>query len=547
MESAMTSAPALDPVTVGIVWDRLVSIVEESTAVQYRTAFSTVVQEANDFACSVMTPDGTTLASSGRGLPSFVHTQSVTLRHLLDRFDASDFDDGDVFITNDPWIATGHSMDLTLLRPVFYGGNLVAFAGSVAHAPDLGGIQHWNRSSDLFSEALLIPPTKLLAGGRENDTLLSLLRANSRTPDLTIGDLEAQLAATQVIHHRLTALMDEYRLSRLTDLAASILDRCERTMRDAIGRIADGTYVGEVTCDLPVPQDGHSSSDVGSVVIRAQVTVEDSDLTVSFEGSSPQLPGSFNSVEPFTAGYTLYALRLALAPLLPNNGGFYRPIRLICPTGTVVNARYPSGTISRHVLGHQVVDAVYAALSEPIPEAVWAQSGSAPCWDLILTGTDDSGRPFHRLVILNGGTGASMRHAGMTLGFPANLTNTPVEVMETLMPVLWECKSAIAGSGGRGYRHGGQGQRMGLRALRDMHFAVLAAHVENPARGLRGGEPGRTGKVYVNGSEVRPPTDGLLRRGDRLVLETPGGGGFGKPTERDAVDDGVASGSWADA
>jgi N-methylhydantoinase B len=519
---------AFDAVTVGVVWSRLVSIVEEATAVQYRTAFSTIVQEANDFACSIMSPDGTTLANSQSGLPSFVHTQSVTLRRLLETHDAGTFTPGDVFITNDPWIATGHSMDITVLRPIFRDGGVVAFAGSVAHAPDLGGLAHWNRSTDVFAEGLLIPLTRVLEGGRENTTLLSLLRANSRMPDLTIGDLEAQLAATRLIDERLVALLDEHALPDLSDVAEEIYARCERITRDAIAEIPDGEYVGELISDWPsieAPADADADQ---SVLIRATIRIEGSDLALSFEGSSPQVPGSFNSVEPFTAGYALYALRLALAPLVPNNGGFYRPMSVFCPSGTVVNASYPSATISRHVLGHQVVDAVYGALAKAVPHAVLAQSGSAPCWDLILTGRDRRGRPFHRVIILNGGTGASSQADGMTGGFPANLTNTPIEVMEALMPVVWECKAIRRGSGGAGRQRGGDGQRLTVRALSDLEYSILGGRTQHVAAGICGGGPGSPGGAHAAGC-IPVPTDGILRAGETLTLETPGGGGFGDP------------------
>ena len=222
----------LDPVTVKILWDRLVSIVDEATVAQYRTAFSTVVQEANDFACSIMDTTGGTLANSQTGLPSFVATQAFTLSDLLQRFPREDFHPGDVFITNDPWIGTGQAMDITLLSPIFRGERLVAFAGSVAHAPDLGGAQHWNLSVDVFDEALLIPPMKLYDRGQPNETLLALIRANSRLPHLTLGDLDSQLAAIHRSTTRLLSVMDEY------DLRRSGGARSRRSTPDRKGRCA---------------------------------------------------------------------------------------------------------------------------------------------------------------------------------------------------------------------------------------------------------------------------------------------------------------------
>ena len=527
----------LDPVTVRILWDRLVSIVDEATVAQYRTAFSTVVQEANDFACSIMDTTGGTLANSQTGLPSFVATQAFTLSDLLQRFPSDDFHPGDVFITNDPWIGTGQAMDITLLSPIFRGERLVAFAGSVAHAPDLGGAQHWNLSVDVFDEALLIPPLKLYDRGEPNATLLALIQANSRLPHLTLGDLDSQLAAIHRATTRLLAVMDEYDLTDLEELTEEIYARSEGAMRAAITAIPDGRYVGEVWSEgFRDPRTGNGDiAEPEPILMRATVTIAGSDLTVDFAGSSPQVPGSFNSVWTFTTAYSLYALRYVLVPLFPNNAGFYRPLHVICPEGTVVNARYPSATLSRHVIGHQVADAIYAALAPVLPEAVLAQGGSSPSWDLLLTGEDVQGRHFHRLVIINGGTGAGPREDGATLCFPANISNTPVEILESAMPLVCDCKEIVAGSAGEGRTRGGFGQRMTFRALAPMQYSLINARVRHAPQGLLGGAPGRAGRAVAAGRELPPGSNGSLAPGETLMIETPGGGGLGLVSERDAA------------
>jgi N-methylhydantoinase B len=517
---------------VRLLWDRLVSIVDEATVTQYRTAFSTVVQEANDFACSVMDHRGGTLANSQFGLPSFVATQAVTLRAVLDRFPLDQISDGDVFITNDPWIGTGQVMDLTLLRPIFRKGRLVAFAGSVAHSPDLGGVQRWNVSTDVFEEAIFIPLMKLYEAGEPNRALLDLIAANTRLPDLTMGDLEAQLAAMRPIVGRLVALMDEYGLDELDPLADDIYSRSEAAMRAAIRRIPDGTYVGEVLSDgFPNPLEPAEPQE--PILIRATVVVAGDGLHVSFEGSSPQRPGSFNSVWTFTEAYTLYGLRLILVPEAPNNAGFYKPITVECPEGSIVNARFPAATLSRHAVGHQVVDAVYAALAPVLPDAVIAQGGSAPSWDLLLMGNDLRGRPFHRLVIINGGSGATPRLDGNTWCFPANISNTPIEVLEASVPVLCEEKALLVDSAGAGRHRGGFGQRLSLRARTGVQFSLINARVVHPPQGLLGGEPGLRGRALLDGKEIPPGTDGTLAPGHQLVIETPGGGGMFPASERD--------------
>lgn len=513
----------------------MVSIVDEATLVQYRTAFSTVVQEANDFACSIMDRRGNTLANSQFGLPSFVATQAVTLHSVLDRFPEHDISPGDVFITNDPWIGTGQAMDLTVLSPIHKGTRIIAFAGSVAHAPDLGGAQRWNLSTDVFEEAMLVPPMKLHERGVPNRTLYQLLAANSRLPDLTLGDLEAQLSAIRPTSTRLLALMKEYELEELDTLAEDIYARSEAAMRTAIESIPNGHYVGRVLSDrVASPASDESQPDQSPIVIQANVEVSGSNLRVDFSGSSAQQPGSFNSVATFTEAYSLYALRFILVPLFPNNAGFYRPIEIHCPEGSVVNARFPSPTLSRHVIGHQVVDAIYAALAPVLPDSVFAQSGSAPSWDLLLMGNDLGGRPFHRLMIVNGGTGAGPRTDGLTAAFPANLSNTPVEVLESVMPLVCEAKEIVTDSAGLGRHRGGFGQRMVFRATAPIRFSLLNAQTQYPAQGILGGHAGRPGCASVGDKEIPPCTDGALKNGDRLTIETPGGGGHGPPEMREA-------------
>lgn len=546
----ITPQEALNSVTVRLLWDRLVSIVDEATVTQYRTAFSTVVQEANDFACSVMDHRGGTLANSQFGLPSFVATQAVTLKAVLDRFEPDRIKDGDVFITNDPWIGTGQVMDLTLLRPIFRKDRLVAFAGSVAHSPDLGGVQRWNVSTDVFEEAIFIPLTKLYEAGQPNRVLLDLIAANTRLPDLTMGDLEAQLAAMRPIVSRLVALMDEYGLDELDPLADDIYRRSEAAMRAAINRIPDGSYVGEVVSDgFPNPLEPAKPQE--PILIRATVVVTGDEMKVSFEGSSAQRPGSFNSVWTFTEAYTLYGLRLILVPEAPNNAGFYRPITVECPEGSVVNARFPAATLSRHAVGHQVVDAVYAALAPVLPEAVMAQGGSTPSWDLLLMGNDLRGRPFHKLVIINGGSGATPRLDGNTWCFPANISNTPIEVLEASVPVLCEEKALVVDSAGPGRQRGGFGQRLSVLACTGVQFSLINARVVHPPQGLLGGGPGRRGRALLDGEEIAPGSDGFLVPGQRLIIETPGGGGMSPISERDKsrlaseLEDGFVTDRWA--
>ena len=500
------------------LWNRLVSIADEASVAQHRTAFSTVVREANDYACSVLDAHGDTLATSTFGTPVFLATQSITARAMLEAFPPETLEPGDVLITNDPWIATGQAMDITILQPVFKRGRLTAFAASVAHAPELGGILEWTRVvTDVYDEALQIPPMKLYRAGELDRTLMTLLRANSRTPDISQGDPEAQLAAVALINEAVGSLLDEYTLDDLEDFAAEIYARSERAMRDALATIPDGEYRYDLVSELP--------GGAEPVTIRTAVRVEGSDLTVDFSGSSPQLVGSSaHSVWNFTFAYTAYALRVITVPYLPNNVGFYRPLTVVSPAGSIVNAQRPAATYSRHIVGHQTADAVFGALGQVVPERIMAQGGSTPIWALMVTGEDDGrGGAFNFVWMINGGLGALPEKDGETASFPANAANTPAETLEDLVPLRIDAKELISDSEGAGRLRGGFGQRVAFTAMRPMSVDVLNARVERPPEGVLGGAPGRGGHVIFNGRELGLAGLVVMQPGDQLVIETPGG------------------------
>lgn len=539
----MVGEANLDPITVRILWDRLGSIVNQATMAHKRTAFSTLVREANDFAATLLSPDARILVNAESALPPFVAAPGFALQHLLTLFPRDSLQAGDVLITNDPWIAAGQAMDIVLLQPIVRGDRVVAFAGSMAHAPDLGGAQRWNRSFDVFEEALRIPNMKLFDAGVRNETLIEMIRHNSRLPELAIGDLEAQLAALHVLNASVLDMMEEYELADLDELIDEIFSRSERAMRNAIARIPDGEYQAQLESD-GYPDPARPQSPAEPFVIRVRVTVADSDLTVDFSDSSEQRPGPFNGVWSICEAYAAYALRTTLVPYLPNNDGFNRPLTVVCPEGTVVNARFPAPTLSRHVVASQVCDPIFRALADVIPEQVISPSGNGPPWGLLLMGESADGAPYHRLIIISGGSGATAEKDGETYLFPGNVSNTPVETMESLMPLLWECKEIIPDSGGPGRHRGGVGQRMTARALRPLSYSMINGRVEHPPLGLLGGLPGRAGRFAAAGQDLPPGCDGFLAPGDLLVVETPGGGGLGAPSERDpaSVSEDVAEG-----
>ena len=341
-----------------------------------------------------------------------------------------------------------------------------------------------------------------------------------------MGDLEAQLSSIHVIESRLREVMDEYELSDLDEIRDEIFSRSEDAMRAAISEIPDGVYTAESYADTYDPTEE-------AIRIRVEVAVNESSMSVDYTGSSGKTGGPFNSTWTFTSAYALYVLRTLLVPMLPNNGGFYKPIQVICPENSVVAAGYPPPTLCRHMIGHQVVDSIMLALAPIMPAKVIAPSGSAPTWNLLVMGRDSQSRPYHRLVNFNGGAGASAESDGLPVSFPANIGNTPVEILESLMPIVCEVKEGIQDSDGAGRRRGSGGQRIVFRALEEFTYSIIGGRTEFPAVGLNGGEAGACGRILVDGRLIRSGSDGRIGAGGKLTIETPGGGGFGPPLDRE--------------
>jgi N-methylhydantoinase B len=296
---------------------------------------------------------------------------------------------GDVLITNDPWNGTGHLMDLTILSPIFKDGRVVAFAGSVAHSPDLGGVQRWNAGLDVHDEGLMLPPIKLYSAGRPNETLKAILQANSRLPDQAWGDIEAQLAANDVATRRLIEIMQEHELETLEPVVDEIYARSEASMREVLAELPDGDYeyqiVGEGFFD---PAARVPDPELEEYCIRGAVRIRGSDVTVDYTGSSPQVRSSINCTASYTWAYTTYAMRLACVPYAPHNSGFARPVHMVAPEGSVVSVRRPAPTLLRHILGQQVIDVIFGALARIAPDRVMAAGGSTPNWIALLSGED---------------------------------------------------------------------------------------------------------------------------------------------------------------
>ncbi len=519
--------PAFDAVTLEVLWTRLISIVDEAAAALVRTSFSTVVRESHDFSCVLTDERGHSLVQATESIPSFIGTLPKTVGHFLAAYPPEQLSPGDVLITNDPWLGTGHLPDITVAKPIFLAARLVGFSASTAHSPDIGGIVRSPVPREIFEEGFQIPPMKLIRAGEPDETLLRLLRQNVRTPDLTIGDLWAQLTALDLMEQRLMALMEEYGLETLADLAGEIQGRSERAMRAAIRDLPDGTYRSALQTDgLAEPLD-----------IVLALTVADGGIVMDFEGTSPQVNRAINLPMCYTFAMAAYGVKCVAAPNVPNNEGAFRPIRVTAPEGCLVNPLYPASVGSRALTGHFIPTLVLAALSEVAPERIMAAAGS-PLWAITQAGVTPEGKTFANLFFFNGGMGGGSRRDGQaTLSWPSNISSTPTEVIEHMAPLRVTHRALRPGSGGDGRRRGGLGQEILFENLSETPTTVtfLAERTRSPASGIAGGAAGETGEVRINGETVEAKNLYVLEKGDTIMLRTPGGGGYGPPAERDAA------------
>jgi N-methylhydantoinase B len=516
---------SFDAVSLEVLWTRLISIVDEAAKAIVRTSFSTLSNEANDFACILTDARGGALAQNSGSIPSFIATLPATVRHFLRAF-GDDFHQGDVLITNDAWMGTGHMSDVSVLKPIFHRDRLVAFSATTAHMPDIGGRVRAIEAREIFEEGLHIPLAKLVRAGRTDDTLVTLIRANVRTPDQTVGDIWAQASANELMERRVRALLEDYRLDDLDALGEELFGRAERAMRDAIKAVPDGVYrYGFRTDGVDVPFE-----------FRIALTVSGDAVNADYTGSSPQQPRAINCVLAYTYAMTAYAIRCALLPSLPNNEGMYRPVTVTAPEGCLLNPRFPAAVVSRSVTGHYVPVLVFGALRRVLPDRVIAGTGS-PLWNVTQSGVRDDGRPYTSVMFFNGGMGATPRKDGEhVLSWPSNISSTPVEVAERNSPVFFHHKRLRSGSGGAGRFRGGLGQDILLesRSERPTVWSFMAERTAYPAPGFAGGKDGGLGDVQVNGRSIDHRKQHVLKKGDRVLVRTPGGGGYGPEKRRDA-------------
>ena len=513
----------IDPVTLEILWTRMTSVVDEAAATFVRTSFSTLVREANDYAVVLTDGRGRNIAQSSQSIPSFICTMPATIRHFIEVFGIDRMKPGDAFVTNDPWLGSGHLNDASLAMPIFRAGKVVGFAGVVSHLPDVGGRLRSPSNTELFEEGLQIPPSRLLNAGEPDPMLVSLIRANVRVPDETMGDLWAQIACCQTLGERLNTLLDEIDVD-VDRFADEVIARTDTAMRQAISEAPDGVYRSVVE------NDGTAEIPGGVVRIPCKVTIKGDRVNVDYTGCTPQVNRAINTVYNYTFAYSAYALKAVFAPWIPNAEGSFMPITVTAPERSILNPIRPAPCSARGMIGHLLPPAIFAALAKAIPDRVQAAPGS-PSNSFQISNM----RPGHGAVVngfIGAGQGASLARDGKSsISFPSNLSNTPIEVLESLVPIEVVHRGLRRGSGGAGKRRGGDGIAFEFKSRGEhpLRAAFLINRVRSPAQGLAGGQPGRAAVFKVNGRATESSVPRILHKGDVIHVESGGGGGFGKP------------------
>ena len=518
-----------------IMWNRLISVVEEQALTLVRTAFSTSVREAGDLSAGVFDRSGRMIAQAVTGTPGHVNTMAASLGHFINEIGTDSMRPGDLYLTNDPWKATGHLHDFTVATPVFAGedadgAELIGFFASTAHVVDIGGRGFGPDGRELYEEGLRVPIMRWADRGRLNRDLVEIVRCNVREPDQVIGDIHGLAASNETGRRRLLDMLAEFGLTGLEELAAFVFDRTRRATLDALARVPNGVYRNTMRVD------GYGDP----VTLAAAVTVSDEGMHADFAGTSPVSPFGINVPITYAQAYFTYGMLVALAPELPNNHASLLPFTVSAPPGAILNAVEPDPVAIRHVIGHFVTDLGLGAIAQALPDVVPAE-GSGALWNFQASARSadlaDPRPPVEMLMFNSGGSGARPGLDGLTAtAFPSGVRTMSVEATEQVGPIIVWRKEIRDGSGGAGRFRGGLGQVIEIAPADgyQFEFSAMFDRVNNPARGRAGGLDGARGAVRLDdGTPFGSKGRQTVPAGRRLILELPGGGGFGDPAERD--------------
>tara|TARA_B100000579_G_scaffold437256_1_gene465888 strand:+ start:730 stop:2484 length:1755 start_codon:yes stop_codon:yes gene_type:complete len=519
-----------------VMWTRLIAVVEGQAKSLVRTAFSATVSEAGDLSAAVFDTEGRMIAQAVTGTPGHVNSLAEAVKNFVLEVAPSRLRDGDHLLTNDPWLSSGHLHDITVVTPTFREGSLVGFFACCCHQVDIGGLGQGPDAKSVFEEGLYIPIMYLAKGGELNDDLIKIIKANVRQPYEVEGDILSYITSNETGGRLLNQMLDEFPNISFKKLADYIIDFSQKSMEEKIKHLPIGVYRNSMKVD------GYDKE----VFLKARLEVKQKKITIDFEGSSEASKFGINLVYNYTLAYSAYGVRAALAPEIPNNTGSLAPIEVLAPEDSILNVRKPAPVCARHIIGQFLPDLVLGCLQRVVPEGVQAE-GSAGIWGIQARGGRElsdtevaSALPTFDLLFFNsGGTGARPTSDGLSAtGFPSGVQSLPTEAVENFAPVIIWRKEFRPGSGGAGKWRGGLGQSVEFSVVDDSSFAVFAMfdRVVNPARGRKGGFDGICGRVVTsNGKKLKAKGKQVVQSGDRLVIDVPGGAGYGKPIHRNPI------------
>ncbi|MBI4185348.1 MAG: hydantoinase B/oxoprolinase family protein [Proteobacteria bacterium] len=534
---ARRRAAAKQAIELQTMWNRLIAVVEEQAQALVRTGFSTSTREAGDVSAGVFEPgSGRMFAQAVTGTPGHVNSMAEAVKHFLRRFPPASMRPGDAFITNDPWLATGHLHDFTVVTPAFRGRRPIALFAATCHVVDIGGLGLTPDGRQIFHEGLQVPILRLAERGRVDPWFLALVRANVREPTQVVGDIHSLLACNEVGIGRLSGMMAEFGIASLEPLAAHILSTSRAAKLAAIRKIPPGTYENEMRID------GFDRP----LTLRCALGVSADGIVVDYAGSPPQNPYAINVPLSYATANSCFAVNCVIAPRIPNNAGSLELVTVRAPAGSLLNPKRPAAVASRGIIGQMLPDVVLGCLAKALPEMVPAESTSC-LWNLTVAGGPGrsagsfagapASAPFDANCFHNGGTGARPSLDGLSAtAFPSGVRNVPVEITETVTPLVVWRKEFRPDSGGAGRFRGGLGQVMHIAHRAGAPFTLFARYdrIGHPPRGRAGGGSGAPGRVgLLSGAALKAKGAQAIPPGATLVLEMPGGGGHGEAGMRD--------------
>ena len=510
-----------------VMWNRLISVVEEQALTLLRTAFSTSVRESGDLSAGVFDPRGQMLAQAVTGTPGHVNTMAEAVLHFMNEIAREEMFEGDTYVTNDPWKGTGHLHDITMVSPSFLNGKLVAFFACTAHVVDVGGRGFGADAKSVYEEGIQIPIMKFAEKGKVNMDLVRILRTNVREPNQVVGDFYSLAACNEVGHRRLIDMMKEIGLNTLDDLGDFIFSRTRDAILERIAALPKGSWSNELTTD------GYDEP----VKLAAAVSIRDDHVEVDFAGTDPMSRWGINCPIIYSKAYACYALKCVVAPDIPNNAASLAFFTVSSPVN-ILNAVRPAPVALRHIFGHMVPDLVLGALAKALPGKILAE-GAGALWNIHISVrpvAGGEGRTAEVLMFNSGGMGARPGLDGLSAtAFPSGVHTMPIEATEHTGPIVVWRKELRPDSGGDGEFRGGLGQVLEIAATdgHEFDFSAMFDRVNNAPRGRNGGKDGVPGVVRLDdGPKMRPKGWQHVPAGRRLVLELPGGGGYGDPAKR---------------